>query len=158
MIQQRQFFLPKDDQKLPDHYTITVTYIDGSKEDIVCSTVEYNDKAGRLDVFNRFTDYVGHGCPYITIWTFDDEMIVIPLVAIRKIQYDKEWSKLVAIREEHMKKRREEARAAEIEKQKKVQQGSEVITQTAEPASAKDSNPPASPEAKQEGANDESKK
>jgi len=80
-------FIPKDDQRLPDFFTITVNYLTGRKE-----TIEVSG----LQVIKDFNMY--------EIWTREDTMKVILISAIESIDYDKEWSKIVRIKEELAKK------------------------------------------------------
>lgn len=90
-------FIPKDDQRLPDYFTIKITYITGKEETIDVVSIRhigdtYNKgfKTGTLNAYE--------------IWTKDDIMLVRNKDTIVGIDYDKNWSKIVAIQEEQLMK------------------------------------------------------
>lgn len=84
-------FLKKQDQRLPDTYEIKLQYLDGTKDIFVIAAHQFI-----LD--NTMFEFV----------TFDDLWYTVPISAIKCIGYDKNFSKVIAIREEMMKKQMEQ--------------------------------------------------
>ena len=79
-----QTFIPKDDSKLPDNYSVDVHYIDGHS-----------------DSFEIATHVIKEGI--LMFMTKEDFMNWIPLSAIKRVEFDKRWSKIIAINEKHEK-------------------------------------------------------
>ena len=73
--------LPKEDQALPDFFTLTVNYLTGRKEIIDVANFQY------IEAIEMYE-----------IWTKDNLMKVIPRNAIESIDYDKNWSKIIEIK------------------------------------------------------------
>lgn len=73
-------FIIKDDQRIPDAYGIKITYIDGKVEEYKGSHGYHNDIIG--------------------LCTFEDLWIDVPMGYVRKIEFDKDFSRLVAIKQE----------------------------------------------------------
>ncbi len=82
-------FIPKDDQNLPDSYGMTIHFISGK-------TKEFELAQHRID--EKFQ--------LIEAWTIDDIHVWTPLTSIAYIEFDKNFSKLVAIREEHDRRKK----------------------------------------------------
>ena len=83
-------FLPKEDQRLPNSYGIKVFYVDGTAE-------EFNAAAHRPD----------HANGILEIWTSDDLCRWIFMPHVLKLQFDKNFSKMVAIKAELDRKAKE---------------------------------------------------
>ena len=76
-------FIPKQDDRLPDFFTITINYLTGRKETLeVVSAIYYKDG----DMYE--------------VWTREDLMKIVPKSSIESIDYDKNWSKIVALSKE----------------------------------------------------------
>jgi len=75
-------FLKKQDNKLPDSYEITVTYHDGPKD-------TFNIAQHRL-LPSQVLEFV----------TTEDEWFIIPLTSIKKLAFDKNLSRIVALKQE----------------------------------------------------------
>lgn len=73
-------FIPKDDQKLPDWYSMTVKFIDGTSDTFKVAAHKLGDK-----VF----EFV----------TFEDEWHWVPLQCVKILSFDKSFSKIVAIKQ-----------------------------------------------------------
>lgn len=72
--------IPKDIQELPDNFNIKIYYVTGKIDDLcVVSLVPI-----------RITQT-------IEIWTSENIMLLIPIQSILKIEYDKNWTKIVEI-------------------------------------------------------------
>lgn len=75
----------KEDSRLPDYFVITITYHDKSEDEFkAISHVTKNDM--------------------IEIFTTENTFAVIPVNAIRKIMFDKNFTKLQELHAEKMKK------------------------------------------------------
>jgi hypothetical protein len=73
-------FIPKDDQELPDCYGMTVYYIDGRKEQ-----------------FEVAAHWLQNGV--IDFASFEDEWSWIPIQNVKRVAFDKRFSKVVSIRD-----------------------------------------------------------
>lgn len=80
-------YIPKEDQRIPDYYEIKIFYHDG-----------------KFDVFEGSHSFVKETNSY-DILTKDDEWRNIPLTSIKKIEFDKNFSKLMALNQERVKAR-----------------------------------------------------
>lgn len=74
-------FIPKENQELPDSYRIEVLYVNGKKEEFDLASHFYNKDTGIFE-----------------FWTIDDLCNWIPATSIQRMQFSKEFSKIVAIR------------------------------------------------------------
>lgn len=72
-------FIPKEDAKLPDHYGMKMFYLDGKME-------EFELASHRL------------GSSILEFVTRDDVWHWIPLTAIKRVEFDKRFSTIVAIK------------------------------------------------------------
>lgn len=72
-------FLPKDDQALPDAYSMEIQFIDGRSETFELASHMYKD--GQFEFV-----------------TFDDEWHWIPTQNVKLIKFDKRFSKIVALK------------------------------------------------------------
>jgi hypothetical protein len=72
-------FLKKDNQELPDSYTFTIHYLDGSKEEFEAASHTLSDK-----LFEFVTK------DNLISWTV--------VSSIKRIEFDKQFSKIVAIK------------------------------------------------------------
>lgn len=73
-------FIPKDDQELPDHYGLTVFYIDGKSESFEIASHILAD----------------HSIEFVTR---DDIWHRATMANIKRIEFDKRFSKIVALKE-----------------------------------------------------------
>jgi hypothetical protein len=74
-------YIPKLDERVPDFYTITIHYHDGKKEDFeVVSHIVKNE--------------------LFEVVTKEDRWNLWPITSIKKIEFDKEFSKIMAIKQE----------------------------------------------------------
>lgn len=83
-------FLNKSDSQIPDTFGIKIFYLDGKSED--------------YEIANR---WVANGM--FEFVTQDDIWHFIPMSAIKRVEYDKNFSKMVALKEK-AKKEAEEAK------------------------------------------------
>ena len=72
-------FLKKDNQELPDSYSFTIHYLDGSKEEFEAASHKLGDK---------LFEFV----------TKDDLIHWTTITSIKRIEFDKQFSKIVAIK------------------------------------------------------------
>lgn len=86
-------FIPKDDHRLPDAYGITVNYIDGKSEQFEIASHRYNK-----DIF----EFVTHD----DVWHW-----IVPS-ALKRVEFDKRFSKMVAIKAELAKNAKDGAQLA----------------------------------------------
>jgi len=74
-------FIPKDNHELPDYYVITVYYYDGKKEEIeVVSQQKIQPNINMLECFTK-----------------EDKVIWIPLSSVKKIEFDKNFTKVLEL-------------------------------------------------------------
>ena len=74
-----QAFIPKEDPRLPDHYGIEVSYIDGH-------TTAFEIASHRL------------GPQILEFVTKDDFWNWVPIAAIKRIEFDKRFSTIIALK------------------------------------------------------------
>ena len=79
-------FIPKNDPELPDQYGLKVHYLTGGAEDF---------ELVRHKIFQETQT--------LEILTDSDEWRLIPLNGIKKIELDKRFSKIVALKEKAAK-------------------------------------------------------
>jgi len=73
--------LPKEHNEIPDYYGIRIDHIDG-----------------KVSEYQGSHSMVLNGAA-IQICTFEDEWVLIPMANIRKVSFDKNFSKLIAVKE-----------------------------------------------------------
>lgn len=90
--------LNKSNPNLPDYFGITINYLTGKSESLEVVSCIY---------YERLTNNKGHltaeHYDSYEIWTKDDFMKIVPRASIESIDYDKNWSKIVALRNEENK-------------------------------------------------------
>lgn len=74
-------FLPKENHDLPDNYGIKIFYISGKMEEFELAEHSLNKDTGMLE-----------------FWTKDDVCNWVIISNIQRIEFDKRFSKLVAIK------------------------------------------------------------
>jgi hypothetical protein len=72
-------FIKKDHNALPDTYGLTIYYLDGRKEDFELASHHLGEK-----IFEFCTK--------------DDLHMWIPMTAVKRIEWDKRFSKIVAVK------------------------------------------------------------
>lgn len=95
-------YIPKDDQRLPDNYTIKVFYVTGKVEElnlvfhklIDTTLINLPDNKIRVEV---------NPCPFLEYCTVDDVWGNIPMGSVQRLEWDKNFSKMVAIKQEAKK-------------------------------------------------------
>ena len=75
-------FIPKQDNDLPDSYKMTIAYVTGKSDVFETTQHKFIEKSNTLEIV-----------------TIQDEWFLIPLSSIIKISFDKDFSKMVAIRQ-----------------------------------------------------------
>jgi hypothetical protein len=78
----KKFFINKDNQELPDSYTITIEFVTGKKK-------EYNVAS------HLFVKEPLHG---LELKLFEDIIVVIPVTNIVEISFDKNFNKIMEIK------------------------------------------------------------
>lgn len=81
-----QPFIPKQDDRIPDAYAMTIHFHDGKRVEF--ETASHSIRDGFLDFVTK-----------------DDLWNLIPLTSIQRIEFDKSFSKLVAIKAERSTKK-----------------------------------------------------
>lgn len=94
MMRNQVLLPPKDDEKIPDHYGFTITYIDKSKESYEGIHVPVKE-LGLIDIVTK-----------------DDQYLSIPIINIKKIEFDKNFSTYMA----RLKVREDEEEQAILQK------------------------------------------
>lgn len=83
-------FIPKEHQDLPDNYSMTIYYVNGKKDNFEMAQHRLEEKTGLLEFATK-----------------DDLWNWIPLSSIQRVEFDKNFSKIVAIRSEMAMKQKE---------------------------------------------------
>lgn len=96
-------FIPKESQELPDYYGLKITLLTGKILDIKIASHRIIDKV--LSANSNGQSYVVGplATPYIEYVTHDDFWGNIPISAILLIEFDKNFSKIIAYREKKYK-------------------------------------------------------
>lgn len=104
-------FIPKENQDLPDSYGLTIYYANGKQERLelashkVTHVVRIPDPEGPYEAqdIGKFR-FEPAPCPMLELVTKDDLWSWIPLTLGCRFEFDKNFSKIVAIKEEMAKK------------------------------------------------------
>lgn len=80
-------FIPKEDQRLPDSYSVTIHYVTGIKETFDLASHSYSKDTGMLE-----------------FWTKHDLMSWVPMSSVRRIEFDKNFTEIISIKNEMSKK------------------------------------------------------
>lgn len=98
-------FIPKDDQRLPDSYKVKVFYVSGKVDELELANHWIRDKV-IVPVDQSVSKYEVAACPFLEYLTKEDLWGWIPISSIQRLEFDKDFSKIVAIKEERERKRR----------------------------------------------------
>jgi hypothetical protein len=97
-------FLPKDDQELPDNYSIIVEFHSGKVKEIEVAShrlielVKVPDPSGPfVDKENRHYRLEPSSAPFIEYVTKDDLIGNLPVASYQSIVFDKRYSKIIEI-------------------------------------------------------------
>ena len=74
-------FIPKDNHELPDHYGIKVCYATGKTEELELASHNFNKETGIFEC-----------------WTKEDHCNWLIMENIVRIEFDKRFSKMIAIK------------------------------------------------------------
>jgi hypothetical protein len=85
----KKLFIKKDNNNLPDFYVLNIEFITGKKEEIKI-------------VSHKF---VGNNQDKVELITVEDEFILLPFSNIVSIKFDKNFSKIVELREKQRDKK-----------------------------------------------------
>lgn len=80
-------FIPKDDQRMPDYYGMHIIFHDSKSVEL--------DVVSHKIIQDRMLQVITH----------EDEWKLFPIEGIKEISFDKQWSKLIAIRAEQERKK-----------------------------------------------------
>lgn len=103
--------LMKQNDQLPDNYAMTVFYFDGTQEEyeiaqhtfvtkFLKSKMVPTDEKGNL----KIVEYREEAQNQLEFVTKEDEWLLIPVANIKKLKFDKRFSKIVSIRNEEVQK------------------------------------------------------
>jgi len=93
----------KDNQEIPDFYKMKIYYITGTVEEFDVAQHNLIDKILWIED-KQIKGWEALSSPYFRFVTRDDIWNEIPISSIRRIEYDKNYSKLIALREKEAKK------------------------------------------------------
>ncbi len=91
--------LAKENQALPDFFGMKIAYLTGESEE--------------FEVASMFLDFVASNGnavigvsnqPFMVFATTDDEWVWVPIASIKNIKFNKNYSKMMALREEEAQK------------------------------------------------------
>ncbi len=88
----------KEKQDIPDSYGIKVCYLTGKIEEIEAASHRLVDKIWQKGNDDKMRWEVA-ATPFYEIWSTDNICTVIPMNAVQSITFDKQFSKLVEIKE-----------------------------------------------------------
>ena len=98
-------FFNKDNPELPDNYSMKILYVNGKTEELELASHIIRDKV-TVPIDEVLNKYEVASCPFIEYVTKDDIWGWIPLSSIQRLEFDKNFSKIIAIKtEEDLKKR-----------------------------------------------------
>ena len=105
----KKTFVPKENQDLPDYYTVKISYVTGKEETIEVAHHRLIEKLVLKEIKDNngnTIDYqtAPHPAPFFEFWTKDDICITATLSNIVGIHFDKNWTKAVRIYNENKKK------------------------------------------------------
>lgn len=89
---QTKAFIPKQDQALPDNYGMTIYYVTGKQEVFALASHYYNKETNVIE-----------------FWTSEDIHNWVPMSNVLRVEFDKNFSKMIAVKEKlEMKKLQKE--------------------------------------------------
>jgi hypothetical protein len=106
-------FLPKDDQALPDNYGMKILYVNGKTDDLELASHVTKDKIiftklAEIDVekdgkkekkiVEQFDRAEVAPVPFLEYVTKDDLWGWVPISSIQRLEFDKRFSKIIAIK------------------------------------------------------------
>lgn len=91
-------FIPKDNQNLPDSYTIEVLYVTGKTDKIEVAHHSLLDKT-IIPIDSKVSRYEPSASPFLEYVTKDDIWGWIPISSILRLEFDKNFSKIMAERQ-----------------------------------------------------------
>lgn len=106
-------FIPKDDQDLPDSYTITVYYLNGKTDKLELAShttrdlVKVYDPDGKFEFGRGRFNMVASPVPVIECVTKDNIWHWIVLSAVSRIEFDSNFSKVVDLQTERNRSKKE---------------------------------------------------
>ena len=77
-------FVPKDDYELPDNYGMAIYFATGKKEEHELASHRMNERSGLFEFVTK-----------------DDIWNWVPMQNVLRVEFDKRFSKIVAIREKN---------------------------------------------------------
>lgn len=80
-------FIPKDDQRIPDFFTITINYLSGRKQKLDVVKCQYYKEIDGYEILSK-----------------DNLMKIVPNGSIECIDYDSNFTKLMEIKGEQVEK------------------------------------------------------
>ena len=92
-------YIPKDDQRLPDFFTITINYLSGRKETLKVAEFNYYEK-----LVNSKGEVVAEHYDTYRGWTYENEFFEIPRASVESIKFGEEYTKIVMIERERKNK------------------------------------------------------
>lgn len=101
-----QAFIPKDDQALPDSYTITIHYLNGKTDKLELAShttrdlVKVYDPEGKIQTPTGRFNLAPSPVPVIECVTKDNIWHWINLGAVARIEFDSSFSKIVDLQKE----------------------------------------------------------
>ena len=102
-------FIPKDDFDLPDYYGMTISHVNGKKDEFEIATHSLKDLTrvyctrGDFKEDGREFNLAVATCPFFEFVTRDDRWHIVPMSSIQRIEFDKNWSKIVEIKKKRDK-------------------------------------------------------
>ena len=105
-VRMGKVFLPKDDQAIPDHYGITIHYINGHKDDFEVAEHRIIEKTRTYCVGGDFQDEAtkerfkmeNSVVPYLELVLKEDTFTWIPLSSIQRLDFDKRFTKIIELK------------------------------------------------------------
>lgn len=93
--------LQKEHMDLPDHYGMEIKYVTGNTDKLTIAGHRLIDKVYEKGVLSGVMSV-----PFFEIWTKDNEMVVLPLSSVISIKFDKNWSKIIDIKDKLQKEQK----------------------------------------------------
>jgi len=104
-------FIPKDHPDLPDSYKVTIIFLNGQKMEKELAGHRIADTvfipSGQTDKNGKpIGQLVASHVPFLEYQTKDDFWGWIPMSSIQDLQFDKNFSKIMALKEEKSKEKK----------------------------------------------------
>lgn len=94
-------FIPKQNQKLPDHYGMVLTFLNGDKKELELASHKIVDFVRIPSEDGKFKLEASH-VPFIEFVTSEDKWGIVPIANVF-VEFDERFSKIIALKQKENK-------------------------------------------------------